>query len=376
MNRIYQTIIIGAGPAGLIAGRHLKDSLILDQKQEIGKPVQCGEGISRDALKIHNIEPDSSWISCDIHRVERIMPNGKRIGKFHKEAIGYILDRTAFEKFLASTVKAEIKLKSKVVDLNKENNIWCVKTQNGEIFKSKYIIGADGPNSIVREKVFKERIKILPAVEYLLELEKEIKVDTLEIYLNNEKYPQGYAWIFPKSRNTANIGIGGQGDLLEKFREFLEEEVRIKYQNYKILENRSGVVPFAKPSTIIKDGVLLVGDAAGFTNSVFKAGISRAMWSARICSQLILDNDISSHKHKTRVILFTGSKLDRAGSILYAFSNESLNELGGFLENKNASYYKNILVIMKMLFSHSLRKDILKMFEFISIWKKYKKYSW
>ncbi len=58
--REYQTIIIGAGPAGLIAGRNLKDFLILDKKSQIGEPVQCGEGISAGALKKQQIEPNDS----------------------------------------------------------------------------------------------------------------------------------------------------------------------------------------------------------------------------------------------------------------------------------------------------------------------------
>jgi len=64
----YQVIIIGAGPAGLIAGQHLNEAVILDKKEEIGKPVQCGEGISKKALEIQGIKPDKEWISCEIYR--------------------------------------------------------------------------------------------------------------------------------------------------------------------------------------------------------------------------------------------------------------------------------------------------------------------
>ena len=115
MEKIYQTIIIGAGPAGLIAGQYLEDALILDKKQEIGKPVQCGEGISRKALEMQRIEPNPDWISCEIHKVERIMPNGKAIGSFHQEPIGYVIDREKFEKYLARSSKAKIKLNTEVV---------------------------------------------------------------------------------------------------------------------------------------------------------------------------------------------------------------------------------------------------------------------
>ena len=45
----YDIIIIGAGPAGLMAARELKKQninfLIIDSKKEIGLPLRCGEGI-------------------------------------------------------------------------------------------------------------------------------------------------------------------------------------------------------------------------------------------------------------------------------------------------------------------------------------------
>ena len=66
MEKIFQTIIIGAGPGGLTAGRYLKDALILEQKAEIGRPVQCAEGLVRKFLEREGIKPDASWISAVI----------------------------------------------------------------------------------------------------------------------------------------------------------------------------------------------------------------------------------------------------------------------------------------------------------------------
>ena len=141
-NKYFETIIIGAGPAGLIAGWHLKNALILDKKQKIGTPVICGEGIAREALERQGIKPDPSWISCAIDSVQIIMPDGKSFGEFYNES-GYVIDRTKFEKFLASKCKCKIRLNTNVIGIEKKDNIYQITTGNGEIFKSKYIIGAD-----------------------------------------------------------------------------------------------------------------------------------------------------------------------------------------------------------------------------------------
>ena len=47
MAGLFETIIVGAGPGGLVCGKYLSNALILEQKEEIGKPVQCAEGLAR-----------------------------------------------------------------------------------------------------------------------------------------------------------------------------------------------------------------------------------------------------------------------------------------------------------------------------------------
>jgi len=130
MEKTFETIIVGAGPGGLMAGRYLKEALILEQKAEIGKPVQCGEGLSKRFLDRYGIKPDPNWISTLIDNTKIVLPNKKTINFFAKGEL-FIIDRTNFEKFLASQSRAKIQLKKRVIDIEREEGFWRIKTQTG-----------------------------------------------------------------------------------------------------------------------------------------------------------------------------------------------------------------------------------------------------
>lgn len=366
----FDTIIVGAGPGGLMAGRYLNDALILDQKEEIGKPVRCAEGISREDLERQKIKPDKNWISAFIDAIQLVSPSGKII-KIGKKNIGFVLKRELFEKFLASECRAEIKLKKKVVNVELENNLWKVETKDGEIFLSKYLIGADGPFSIVREKIFKEKVELLPAIEYLIELEKEIDTSVMKIYFDQEKFPLGYAWIFPKGRKIANIGLGGERNLKERFDYFLEAIVKKEFGNYKFLENRSWVIPWKGAKIkIFRDNAFLVGNAGGLVDPVFGGGINNAMVSGKIAAECILSKKPELYERKIKSLPFFNSNLLLAQKILYSFSNPVLNEIAEILEKKGILYLKTIPAFFELLSKCHLRKKIFKILKLFLILEK------
>lgn len=377
MYNYYETIIVGAGAGGLMAGRYLKDALIVDKKEEIGRPVRSGEGISQLALERLKIKINPSWVSAQIKCIQRITPNGMEIGSVKRDTIGYIIDKCGFEKDLAQSCLAQIKLRTEITDLSKRDGIWEVKTNDGRIFQSKFLIGADGAASIVRGKISAEKLEIVPAIQYLVELGKEITTSVAKIYLNNTKFPQGYAWIFPKSRKTANIGLGGEGNLNEKFKLFLEETVKNGYGDFRLLENRSGVVSFCKlRSKISKENALLIGDAAGLADPVFLGGMNQAMTSGKIAAECISGNKVDLYEKKIRAMPFADIRLVEARRIFYSFSDETLDELGDVLEGKGTSYLQTFPGILKLLTKTNLRKNYFSVFKFFSIWRKDRDHLW
>ncbi len=135
MEKIYNTIIIGAGLAGLNAARFLqKDTLILESKKETGLPIRCAEGISLYALQRENIEVQNNWISTKTRQVKRIMPNGSVLGEKHSAPYAFVIKKDKFEKYLASLVNSKIIFEEKAIGFKQRNNIWEVRTAKGNSY--------------------------------------------------------------------------------------------------------------------------------------------------------------------------------------------------------------------------------------------------
>ena len=116
--------------------------------------------------------------------------------------------------------------------------------------------------------------------------------DYAEFFVGNEVAPGGYVWVFPKSENEANVGIGvllsriqSEKDkpkhLLDKF---IKEHPEYKG---KVIAVISGAVSVSKPlEPSYTDNVMLVGDAARLIDPLTGGGIINAIISGKAAGKI------------------------------------------------------------------------------------------
>lgn len=309
----FDVVVVGAGPAGSITAKYAAmggaSVLLLEKRQEIGSPVRCGEGISRKWLDEVGIKPDKRWIAHEVKGGKVIAPDGTefRVDEEHAgDEVGAVIERDIFDKALAEdAVKAgaDLRLKSAVRGLifDEEGKVSGVKVKSFEgtyEVRAGAVVGADGFESQVGrwggiDTTLKPK-DITSAIQYRM-VDIDLDPDYAEFYLGTTWAPGGYVWIFPKSETSANVGVGvllskikEPGDAKKHLDKFIENRPGLK--KGRIIEIVSGGVPVSAPlDETVKDGLLLVGDAARQTNPLTGGGIANSCIAGKIAGEVLAE---------------------------------------------------------------------------------------
>jgi digeranylgeranylglycerophospholipid reductase len=310
----YDVIVVGAGPAGSTAARFAAAGgasvLILEKDRDVGYPVRCGEAVSHEGI-VQFIQPDPKWIAATVKRFRLVAPNGNQVTP-KLDGIGYVLERRIFDyevAKLAAREGAEIVTKAYAYDLLRDaagvlSGVKVLVKDEAVDIKSKIVIGADGVESRVGRWAGIDTVCSIHDMESCAQMTItgiDLEQDCLEFYFGDATAPGGYLWVFPKGPNTANVGIGISVEESKKKSaiRYLQEFINLKYPNAAILTHIAGGVPCAKTcSTIVQNGVMLVGDAAHQVNPVSGGGIISGMIGGMIAGEeaakAVKNNDLSS----------------------------------------------------------------------------------
>jgi len=360
---IYDVIVVGAGPAGgsasLHCARNKLKTLIIEEHEKIGEPVHCGECLSKYAIENTGIIPPKSVISQHVKGVRVIFPDGtESIG--HED--GFVLEKEKFEQWLskeAVRVGAELKLGTRLEGLKRKNDLWEIKTSKG-IFNSKIVIDASGVASVISRKLnLNERFESITGIQYEL---KDIPRDGyLNFYIWPELAPNGYLWMIPKSNTRANVGLVTTETSKAKTNTdaFVE---KMGWQGKEKVKTFGGLIPASGPmKNTYSEGLMLIGDAAGFTSPLFEGGshlgLKSGEMAAQIAKQAIDKNDFSKEMFSKYEQMWKSEfpayeKILKGKKALYSFTDEELNLIAhefprtfdGFDKLKKIKFGINVLL--------------------------------
>jgi len=272
-------VVVGAGPAGLIAAREAAKGgvgvVVLEEHGEVGFPCHCAGLLSLRGLGEIGVPPDADFVLNRVRGAHFFSPSGLSFTVERAEDVACVVDRSLLDKFLArqaTEAGAEIRLQSKVHRVRKRDGRMMVEGPWGSL-EAGVVVDAEGAASrLVKEMGLTplEPDGVLPALQFEL-IDVDVDPAHVEMHLGERVAPHFFAWVIPLSPNRARVGLACRGD---DPRERLEEFTKKRFDKCTRLSVSSGLIITCGPiPKTFSDNFLVVGDAAGQVKPTTGGGV-------------------------------------------------------------------------------------------------------
>ncbi len=296
---MYDVIVVGAGIGGAAAayflGRADQQVLVLD-KEALPRYKACGGGVPKSVFRRFPF-PFDEVVESEI-AVVRLSYSGRKEVAFPLPAkpVAMVM-RDRFDTFVLSQARAEVRDSTTVVGVVEERDKVRVSTADGQELAARYLLGADGANSVVARALGLRQRRVLGAA-----IEAEVQVDgrTLAEYAQTALFecgavPGGYLWIFPKKEHLS-VGIAVFGKSHADLRGILRREMT----RFGIELDGTPLHAHPLPVHWYHEGLatertLLVGDAAGLVDPFLGEGIRYAVHSAGLAAEAIARDEVKAY---------------------------------------------------------------------------------
>jgi geranylgeranyl reductase family protein len=297
LEKSYDTIVVGAGPAGATLAYQLAKrgiGVLLLEKERLPRYKCCAGGLTSKTVKLLDFDI-SEVVEDAVHELSFAFDLGSPYLRRHSQPLIYTVMRDAFDHLLVKKAQqcgAALADAQKVTQIQVSND-WVEVSTPDNVFRSRFLVGADGAHSMVaRELGMGKDIEYLAAIESEIVVpQKELAKWKSQIRADLGCVPGGYAWVFPK-RSHLSIGIGCLTPRARQLNRYHQEFLNsLSIGNYSITRSTSHLVPTStKEGLVWQDKALLLGDAAGLADPLTGEGIYYAILSAQLAAPVLEDS--------------------------------------------------------------------------------------
>lgn len=261
---LQDIVVVGAGPAGLIAGAEAArlgaEVQIFEEDREVGYPEHCAGLVSTTGVEA--LSKSTSFIIGWIKGAKIFSPSGKvsEIRSGVEKAL--VIDRPKFDKEMLRQAEAA-----------------GAQVQKGKAYESgtncKVLIVAEGTKGRVGRSLGFKTPKSIPAVQIDIEA-PDFERDMVELHPGRWA-PGFFAWVVPRG-DGVRVGLaayeGVPFKLLERMLE-KDEYFRVRVSGKKASKPIFGKVVVGGPLTeAVRGNAVAIGDAGGFVKPTTGGGVA------------------------------------------------------------------------------------------------------
>jgi geranylgeranyl reductase family protein len=291
--------VVGGGPSGACAAHALASDgvdVVLLERDMLPRYKVCGGGVVHRVHQFLPVDVETVIERPCLDAEVNLLPYGYHFVAHRDQPVVSMTMRARFDWLLVDAARqagARIVYPCDVLGIGWRADEARLATTAGNLH-ARFVIAADGANGhLARFGGWRDKRIMAPALEWEVTVPPEI----LERFSRTARFDigavsSGYGWVFPK-REHLSVGVCvlkspcfGRRTLKQSLQHYL---AAIGVAPVLSVQKHGYVIPLTpRQGPLVRERMLLVGDAAGFADPLTGEGISNAVISGRLASEALV----------------------------------------------------------------------------------------